>query len=144
MENQLLSNLVIILIVLIVLFLALRELNCWYWKINKRIEIQNRTNDLLEKLYSQLGNNVGHNIDDKSIDAKFANVVGLNLINFETLSSKEKEEIYTLLVFAKGNPGDKVVINKRTRVSKEFNKSKWENIVKSHESEEWLIIVEKE
>ena len=32
------------------LFLALRGFNCWYWKINERIALQQETNDLLKEL----------------------------------------------------------------------------------------------
>lgn len=38
----------------IVLFLILREVNMWYWKINERISNQNKTNALLEKILTQL------------------------------------------------------------------------------------------
>ena len=32
----------------IILFLIFRELNCWYWKINRSIELQEETNRLLK------------------------------------------------------------------------------------------------
>ena len=32
------------------LFFALRGFNCWYWKINERIALQQETNDLLKEL----------------------------------------------------------------------------------------------
>ena len=44
-----------LIVVLFIIFLIIRELNCWYWKINKRIELTKQTNFLLEKIYSQLG-----------------------------------------------------------------------------------------
>lgn len=37
-------------IVIIVILLIGREISCWYFKINKRIELQIQTNELLEKL----------------------------------------------------------------------------------------------
>jgi hypothetical protein len=37
-------------IIFIVLFLILREVNNWYWKINERISLQNETNEHLKKL----------------------------------------------------------------------------------------------
>ncbi len=46
---------VIILVVLIGLFFLLRAVNNWYWKINERIDIQHKTNILLEKILIQLG-----------------------------------------------------------------------------------------
>jgi len=45
---------IIMIVVLIILFLIFREVNAWYWKINERIEIQNKTNMLLEKIQKQL------------------------------------------------------------------------------------------
>ena len=48
---------IIVIIVVVVIFLIGRELFCWYYKINERIElqknandIQTNTNNLLEKL----------------------------------------------------------------------------------------------
>jgi hypothetical protein len=38
------------LVILIVIFLIIRELVMWYWKINERIELQKETNELLKKL----------------------------------------------------------------------------------------------
>lgn len=38
---------------LIVVFLLLRELNMWYWKINERIKLQKETNALLKELIEQ-------------------------------------------------------------------------------------------
>ena len=38
----------------ILLFLALRELVCWYYKINKRIELMEDQNSLLKKILEKL------------------------------------------------------------------------------------------
>jgi hypothetical protein len=38
------------LVILIIIFLIIRELVMWYWKINERIELQKETNELLKKL----------------------------------------------------------------------------------------------
>tara|TARA_B110000305_G_C18991846_1_gene426488 strand:- start:131 stop:397 length:267 start_codon:yes stop_codon:yes gene_type:complete len=35
------------------IFIALRGFNCWYWKINERIALQKETNDLLKQLIKQ-------------------------------------------------------------------------------------------
>lgn len=45
------------LVVLIVIFLLFRELNCWYWKINEKIALQKETNSLLGKISRQLDTN---------------------------------------------------------------------------------------
>ena len=47
------TTLVIIFGIAVVLFFALREVNCWYWKINRHIELQEETNNLLQKLVDQ-------------------------------------------------------------------------------------------
>jgi hypothetical protein len=43
-----------ILIIGILLFLVIREFNCWYWKINKRINLQQREIELLESIAKKL------------------------------------------------------------------------------------------
>ena len=48
-----LTTLLIVLVVGVLIFLALREVNCWYWKINRQISLQEETNYLLEKLLKQ-------------------------------------------------------------------------------------------
>lgn len=55
-----LTSLGTVLIVLLVflgisigIFLLLREVNNWYWKINERIALQKETNALLKKLVEQ-------------------------------------------------------------------------------------------
>lgn len=41
-------------IVVVVLWLLLRELVCWYYKINERISLQKETNELLKKLLQKM------------------------------------------------------------------------------------------
>jgi len=43
---------IISLIVLIVVFLICRELICWYFKINKRVELMEEQNELMKKMLS--------------------------------------------------------------------------------------------
>lgn len=50
MEDYNSNYLILAGVLLIILYFILRELNCWYWKINQRIELQKETNDLLRKL----------------------------------------------------------------------------------------------
>jgi hypothetical protein len=45
--GSLLSYLLIILVVSLVVFLICRELFCWYWKINQRIDLLIQVRDLL-------------------------------------------------------------------------------------------------
>lgn len=53
MENNYIQYLVIILVVTIALFFILREVNCWYWKINQRIKLMEEQNRLLNLLVNQ-------------------------------------------------------------------------------------------
>lgn len=50
-----LTPILIWLVIAIVLFIVLREVNTWYWKINERILNQYKTNILLEKIAMRLG-----------------------------------------------------------------------------------------
>jgi hypothetical protein len=43
----------VIYVISILLFLALRGFNCWYWKINERIALQQETNELLKELIKE-------------------------------------------------------------------------------------------
>ena len=49
LENGFIGMLAVLTVV-IALWFVLRQLVCWYYKINERIELQKRTNELLEKL----------------------------------------------------------------------------------------------
>lgn len=50
MEDKLIHYQILAIILAIILYFLLRELNCWYWKVNKRIELQEETNALLKKI----------------------------------------------------------------------------------------------
>jgi hypothetical protein len=41
--------------IIALLFLILRAVVLWYYRVNERVELQQRTNELLEKIYGQLG-----------------------------------------------------------------------------------------
>lgn len=43
----------VVSVVSILLFLALRRFNCWYWKINERVALQQETNELLKELIKE-------------------------------------------------------------------------------------------
>ncbi|EHJ48571.1 hypothetical protein DFW101_2567 [Solidesulfovibrio carbinoliphilus subsp. oakridgensis] len=42
------------LLILLALFLVCREIVCWYWKINKAVELLERQNVLLERIEARL------------------------------------------------------------------------------------------
>ncbi len=49
-----LVGMLIALVVFVLLFILLREVNTWYWKINERTKLQQRTNELLEQMLYEL------------------------------------------------------------------------------------------
>jgi uncharacterized membrane protein YcjF (UPF0283 family) len=53
--NDFMSIVVFTLIVIAVIFFLMREVNCWYWKINERLEEQKKTNELLTKIAVKMG-----------------------------------------------------------------------------------------
>lgn len=97
---DLLIPLLIFLAITIVLFLILREINMWYWKINERISIQNQTNFLLEKILSQLKStdetyevkqtNAQTQANAQSVDREILNneILKIVSVNNETLGAK--------------------------------------------------------
>ncbi|MGE0077931.1 MAG: hypothetical protein AB7S48_08745 [Bacteroidales bacterium] len=54
----------------ILLFVLIREILNWYWKINKRIELQKLMLKTLLKIYEQNGGEVNWEIINKTIDMK--------------------------------------------------------------------------
>lgn len=44
------EEIILLLIVLLVVFLFLREINCWYWKINALLQACEKTNEKLDTL----------------------------------------------------------------------------------------------
>lgn len=53
----LIGNLLIVIGVAIAVFLIFRAVMLWYWKVNTVVNNQERTNELLEKLFIQMGGN---------------------------------------------------------------------------------------
>jgi len=57
-----------ILIVIIVVFLILREVMCWYWKLNKIVELQKPQTRILFKMYEQGGASLNWDEINKILD----------------------------------------------------------------------------
>lgn len=49
-----LATLIVFLLILLGVFLLCRELNCWYWKINRRIELLEEQNNNLKTIIEKL------------------------------------------------------------------------------------------
>ena len=43
-----------IVVICVVIFLILRAFFCWYWKINRRVDLLEKQNALLEEILAQL------------------------------------------------------------------------------------------
>lgn len=43
-----------IVVICVVIFLILRVFFCWYWKINRRVDLLEKQNALLEEILAQL------------------------------------------------------------------------------------------
>jgi hypothetical protein len=52
------TNILILIALAIFIFLAIRELICWYYKINKQIKIQQSILETMLKIYEQNGGKV--------------------------------------------------------------------------------------
>lgn len=49
MAGNVLGTLVIVVVILFIIFLILRELVCWYWKINESVGLLHEIRDLLAR-----------------------------------------------------------------------------------------------
>ena len=68
-------SVVILLVISILLFIAFRELMCWYWKINVNTKNISEINEKLSIIISRMDKleeekNKGIKIEDKKIDSK--------------------------------------------------------------------------
>ena len=77
----------------IVIFLLLREFNCWYWKINQRIQLMEEQNELLKEVlknkeYQKADNseNIANKESSKSVHKE------IDLEKLKTLIEKEKNK----------------------------------------------------
>lgn len=58
--NYLVMTVILVVLVLMFIFLILREVNAWYWKINQRIQLLERQTISLQKIEVQLNKLTGH------------------------------------------------------------------------------------
>ncbi len=76
----------------IVIFLVLREFNCWYWKINQRIQLMEEQNELLKEVLKnkeyqkENSENVVNKVSSKSVHKE------IDLEKLKTLVEKEKNK----------------------------------------------------
>ncbi len=51
--GSIIVGLLIIIFIQVIIFIIIRELIMWYWKINKRIQLQEKTISLLQQILDQ-------------------------------------------------------------------------------------------
>jgi hypothetical protein len=133
MENP--SQIIIVLFVcvaiLIAAFLILRELNCWYWKINERIKLQKEIIFLLKKLVPQGESDITSSVKEIQLDPKKK--------IFDSLTDEEKQIIDELRMQGLGI-GDKIIMHKTLRNILKVSSKEW----KSYGSfqSEWIILIQ--
>ena len=83
---------IIVIIALVVIFLIGRELFCWYYKINERIELQKNANDIQTNTNNLLEKLIQLNVESKlnSSNTNNNDVIG-NTIKFDNLEVAEKD-----------------------------------------------------
>jgi hypothetical protein len=149
---------VILVIVFVAIFLLLREVNCWYWKINERITLMNEQNDLLRKLVSNINYNgkveakaikvkpietpiekLDENDNNNSPAPEMADQSKISGVATEILDKLSPAKRYKLerLIEDMGKT-DIIVIHDNT--VKLLNKERWDGIVSSGASDNYEII----
>lgn len=83
---------IIIIVVSIIILLVLREVYLWYWKINYRIQLQERQNDLLSKIYESLQNKTSSYEKDSTQNNLVRNSEKLTKTE-DVMDSKTEEEL---------------------------------------------------
>lgn len=83
---------IISVLVGLVIFIIFREIFCWYLKINERISLQNKTNELLEELVKHHKSHIStNNKENKIFNTQNESIEG-KLVNSKTLSNDELTE----------------------------------------------------
>ena len=88
METQTIITIIIAFAIAIIVFYALREVFCWYWKINALIANQRLTNDLLQKIYIQLGGK-----QEEIPKNDFSHLKDMDDIIIQNIETKETEQM---------------------------------------------------
>ena len=130
-SNEIILYFLLGLIILIALFFALRELNCWYWKINERIKLQKEILFYLKKL-------VPPETIDKKIISETPSADPIKTF-LDTLTKEEKEIIDDLRMKGLGI-GEKIIIHKNLRNIIKVTSKEWKSY--GEYQRDWIIIIE--
>lgn len=123
--------LLITLAIVLVLFLLLRELNCWYWKINERINLQKEILSYLKKIANPevSGENISKNESEELTNKGMLN----------SLSEEEKQIIDDFRMKGLGF-GEKIIIHKTLRNILKVSAKDWKSY--GNYQNDWIIIIE--
>jgi len=135
MNSDLFLVFLVYLLISIVVFLILRQVMCWYWKINinislqeEQIKLQKETIKLLEKL-------VNPKTDLSTVDVTQVHLKnGENERDPRILSDKEMEEVNSKISFL--TKKEVIVIHSLSRVIKRIQKCDFD------ETRGWIIVKE--
>ncbi len=148
--DNILSIILIVIVITIVVFLILREVNCWYWKINERVNLQYKEVDGLKQILNELKElrklqqlNQRLNVNDDFLESHSDEngVAGENHKNDDQdidefgLSNEEKKRVREYI--KSGLKSDeKLVVNRYSREMKKIKIKDLDNINKN----EWIVI----
>jgi hypothetical protein len=98
--------------------------NLWYWRINDLIKNQEENNNLLEKIFIQLGGNFNEQ-EQKNID----------------LSNKNKEDTVKINKLLTNLKNDEVIIRiKASNQIEKIKKTDWEDVIKIGNQEKFDLL----
>ena len=99
-------------------------MNLWYWRINDLIKNQEENNNLLEKIFIQLGGNFNEQ-EQKNID----------------LSNQNKEDTVKINKLLNNLKNDEVIIRiKASNQIEKIKKTDWEDIIKIGNQEKFDLL----
>jgi hypothetical protein len=98
--------------------------NLWYWRINDLIKNQEENNNLLEKIFIQLGGNFNEQ-EQKNID----------------LSNQNKEDTVKINKLLTNLKNDEVIIRiKASNQIEKIKKTDWEDVIKIGNQEKFDLL----
>jgi len=118
------TTLIITIGVGIILFFILRGVNLWYWRINDLIKNQEEHNNLLKKIFIQLGGNLN--------EQKPKNI---------THSNQNKEDTVEITKLLKNLKNDEVIIRiKASGQIEKIKKTDWDDIIEIGNQEKFDLL----
>lgn len=128
-ESTIIVVAVIVFVIAIALFFLLREINCWYFKINERILLQ-------KEIIALLKNIAPNNTQNETTLKEESNKENLNDLT-HALSSDEKELVNEIL--KKGfKEGDKIIMHKSLKNILKVTEIEWHSY--GSYQKDWIIL----